>query len=212
MCHLTAQSLTTMNTSEHFQVLKLLGEGSYGKVMLAIHRKRGGDHRKANVTLQLENPCSNNIILCLPGTPMALKFFSRESTSLYTFLKEYNFSLSFCSHPSLTSALGIAYFTPSHYIFAQQAGLFGDLYNVIMPEVLSHVNSQLQDCHECLCFPILGMRQDSFVGSMTFVSSGIQTVRNPVTIKKKHTKRLLCFFPWLWTSFGESCSQPMLWS
>lgn len=41
MCQLTAQSLTAMNTSEHFQVLKLLGEGSYGKVMLAVHRKRG---------------------------------------------------------------------------------------------------------------------------------------------------------------------------
>ena len=30
-----------MDTSEHFKVLKLLGEGSYGKVMLAVHRKRG---------------------------------------------------------------------------------------------------------------------------------------------------------------------------
>lgn len=42
MCHLTAQSLTAMDTSEHFDVLKLLGEGSYGKVMLAVHRTRGG--------------------------------------------------------------------------------------------------------------------------------------------------------------------------
>lgn len=41
MCHLTAQSLATMDTSEHFKVLKLMGEGSYGKVMLAVHRKRG---------------------------------------------------------------------------------------------------------------------------------------------------------------------------
>ncbi|KAM9339756.1 serine/threonine-protein kinase SBK2 [Symphorus nematophorus] len=109
MCHLTAQSLTSMDTSEHFKVLKLLGEGSYGKVMLAVHRKR--------------------------GTPMALKFFPRESTSLFSFLREYNLSLSFCTHPSLTRALGIAYSTPSHYIFAQQAGLFGDLYDVILPEV-----------------------------------------------------------------------------
>ncbi|XP_068567590.1 serine/threonine-protein kinase SBK2 [Cebidichthys violaceus] len=109
MCHLTAQSLTAMDTSEHFQVLKLLGEGSYGKVMLAVHRKR--------------------------GTPMALKFFPRESTSLFSFLREYNLSLSFCTHPSLTRALGIAYSTPSHYVFAQQASLFGDLYNVILPEV-----------------------------------------------------------------------------
>ncbi|XP_036945664.1 serine/threonine-protein kinase SBK2 [Acanthopagrus latus] len=109
MCHLTAQSLTPMDTSAHFKVLKLLGEGSYGKVMLAVHRKR--------------------------GTPMALKFFPRESTSLFSFLREYNLSLSFCTHPSLTRALGIAYSTPSHYVFAQQAGLFGDLYDVIMPEV-----------------------------------------------------------------------------
>lgn len=69
------------------------------------------------------------------GTPMALKFFPRESTSLFSFLREYNLSLSFCTHPSLTRALGIAYFTPSHYIFAQQASLFGDLYDVIIPEV-----------------------------------------------------------------------------
>lgn len=41
MCHLTAQSLTAMDTSEHFKVLKLLGEGSYGKVMLAVHKKQG---------------------------------------------------------------------------------------------------------------------------------------------------------------------------
>ncbi|KAI3358895.1 hypothetical protein L3Q82_015287 [Scortum barcoo] len=109
MCHLTAQSLTAMDTPEHFKVLKLLGEGSYGKVMLAVHRKR--------------------------GTPMALKFFPRDSTSLFSFLREYNLSLSFCTHPSLTRALGIAYSTPSHYVFAQQASLFGDLYNVILPEV-----------------------------------------------------------------------------
>ncbi|XP_077937444.1 serine/threonine-protein kinase SBK1 isoform X2 [Gasterosteus aculeatus] len=109
MCHLAAQSLTAMDTSEHFRVVKLLGEGSYGKVMLAVHRQR--------------------------GTPMALKFFPRESTSLFSFLREYNLSLSFCTHPSLTRALGIAYSTPSHYVFAQQASLFGDLYDVILPEV-----------------------------------------------------------------------------
>ncbi|CAN9503632.1 unnamed protein product [Ophioblennius macclurei] len=115
MCHLTAQSIIPMDTSEHFRVLKLLGEGSYGKVMLALHRKR--------------------------GTPMALKFFPRESTSLFSFLREYNLALSYCTHPSLTRALGIAYCTPSHYVFAQQAGLFGDLYDVILPEVGMEENS-----------------------------------------------------------------------
>ncbi|XP_033983907.1 uncharacterized serine/threonine-protein kinase SBK3 [Trematomus bernacchii] len=108
-CFLSAQSMPNLKVSEHFQVLKLLGEGSYGKVMLAVHRKR--------------------------GTPMALKFFPRQSTSLTSFLREYNLSLSYCTHPSLTRALGIFFSTPTYYVFAQQAGLYGDLYDVIVSEV-----------------------------------------------------------------------------
>ncbi|KAK1804875.1 hypothetical protein P4O66_019126 [Electrophorus voltai] len=109
LCHLTAQSLTSLDPSDHYRVIKLLGEGSYGKVILAVHKKR--------------------------GTLMALKFFPRDSTSLLSFLREYNLSLAFCTHPSLTSALGIVFSTPNHYVFAQQPGLYGDLYDVIIPEV-----------------------------------------------------------------------------
>uniref|UniRef100_A0A8C3ATQ5 SH3 domain binding kinase family, member 3 n=1 Tax=Cyclopterus lumpus TaxID=8103 RepID=A0A8C3ATQ5_CYCLU len=108
-CFLSAQSMSNLKVSDHFQVVKLLGEGSYGKVMLAVHRKR--------------------------GTPMALKFFPRQSTSLTSFLREYNLSLSYCTHPSLTRALGIFFSTPSYYVFAQQAGLYGDLYSVVVSEV-----------------------------------------------------------------------------
>ncbi|XP_041933691.1 serine/threonine-protein kinase SBK1 isoform X1 [Alosa sapidissima] len=108
LCHLTAQSLVSLETSEHFKIIKLLGEGSYGQVKLAVHKKR--------------------------GTPMALKFFPRESTGLLGFLREYNLSLAFCSHPSLTSALGIAFSTPTHYVFAQQPSLYGDLFDVIVPD------------------------------------------------------------------------------
>ncbi|GAA6065023.1 uncharacterized serine/threonine-protein kinase SBK3, partial [Tachysurus ichikawai] len=117
LCYLTAQCMTSMVTAEHFRVLKKLGEGSYGKVMLAVHKKK--------------------------GTPMALKFFPRCSTTLHTFLREYNLSLSFCTHPSLTRALGIFFSTPSHYIFAQQAALYGDLYDVIVSDVgVSEVQAQ----------------------------------------------------------------------
>ncbi|XP_031708652.1 putative serine/threonine-protein kinase SBK3 isoform X1 [Anarrhichthys ocellatus] len=108
-CFLSAQSMANLKVSDHFQVVKLLGEGAYGKVMLAVHRKR--------------------------GTPMALKFFPRQSTSLTSFLREYNLSLSYCTHPSLTRALGIFFSTPSYYVFAQQAGLYGDLYSVIVSEL-----------------------------------------------------------------------------
>lgn len=66
---------------------------------------------------------------------MALKFFPRQSTSLTSFMREYNLSLSYCTHPSLTRALGIFFSTPTYYVFAQQAGLYGDLYSVIVSEV-----------------------------------------------------------------------------
>lgn len=41
LAFLSAQAMPSLKVSEHFQVVKLLGEGSYGKVMLAVHRKRG---------------------------------------------------------------------------------------------------------------------------------------------------------------------------
>lgn len=66
---------------------------------------------------------------------MALKFFPRAGTSLQAFLREYNLSLAFCTHPSLNRALGIFYSTPGYYVFAQQAGLYGDLYDVILSKV-----------------------------------------------------------------------------
>lgn len=71
---------------------------------------------------------------------MALKFFPRRSTTLQAFLREYNLSVCYCTHPSLTRALGIFYSTPSHYVFAQEAGLYGDLYAVIVSEVSKTVD------------------------------------------------------------------------
>lgn len=123
-------------------MVKLLGEGSYGKVMLAVHNKSGERRRRASA--RISGTCRVNdayeaAVWPLAGSPMALKFFPRASTSLCTFLREYNVALRFCTHPSLSRALGIAYSTPSHYVFAQQAGLFGDLYDFIVPEANTRI-------------------------------------------------------------------------
>ncbi|CAL8234250.1 unnamed protein product, partial [Boreogadus saida] len=41
LCHLSVQSMTSLETEDHFRVVKLLGEGSYGKVLLVVHKKTG---------------------------------------------------------------------------------------------------------------------------------------------------------------------------
>jgi len=102
---------------------------------------------------------------------MALKFFPRQSTSLTSFLREYNLSLSYCTHPSLTRALGIFFSTPSYYVFAQQAGLYGDLYSVIVSEV------SLADVWHESCFlwaAALLLRGDTYI---------------PLNCNRKHLKK-----------------------
>lgn len=72
MCHLTAQSLATMDTSEHFKVLKLMGEGSYGKVMLAVHRKRG---ERTNKYVCFKKPLGKKaLLMSTPCTLQALQW------------------------------------------------------------------------------------------------------------------------------------------
>lgn len=73
MCHLTAQSLATMDTSEHFKVLKLMGEGSYGKVMLAVHRKRG-ERTNKYVCFKKKTFGKKAILISIPCTLQALQW------------------------------------------------------------------------------------------------------------------------------------------
>ncbi|KAH0626634.1 hypothetical protein JD844_001722 [Phrynosoma platyrhinos] len=50
MLEITAQSLVHMEVSEHYQIIKELGKGKYGQVVLVTHRKRG------KATLQVSGP------------------------------------------------------------------------------------------------------------------------------------------------------------
>ncbi|KAG9332715.1 hypothetical protein JZ751_014814 [Albula glossodonta] len=109
LIELTAQSLSYLEIEEHFNIVKEIGRGKYGQVLLVTHRRR--------------------------GTPMALKVMPKASTKLQGFLREYCISLHLSCHPCIVGLFGIAFHSDEHYGFAQELVIGKDLFAVIQPRV-----------------------------------------------------------------------------
>ncbi|XP_030641027.1 serine/threonine-protein kinase SBK1 [Chanos chanos] len=106
---LTAQNLCKLEIKEHFNIIKEIGRGKYGKVLLVTHRCR--------------------------GTPMALKVMPKASTKLQGFLREYCISLQLSRHPCIVGLFGIVFQSKEHYGFAQELVVGRDLFAIIQPRV-----------------------------------------------------------------------------
>ncbi|KAM9744905.1 serine/threonine-protein kinase SBK1-like [Menidia menidia] len=106
---IAAQNLEKLDIDEHYEVVRELGKGTYGKVDLVVHKIR--------------------------GTKMALKFLRKKSTKLRSFLREYSVSLYLSPCPSVVSLFGIAFQTHDFYVFAQEFAPAGDLFDIIPPQV-----------------------------------------------------------------------------
>uniref|UniRef100_A0A670YMW8 Protein kinase domain-containing protein n=1 Tax=Pseudonaja textilis TaxID=8673 RepID=A0A670YMW8_PSETE len=77
----------------------------------------------------------SEMLSSLSGTPMALKFVHKKDTELQDFLSEYCIALTLRAHPCIATALGIAFQTPQHYVFAQELALARDLFSLMVPKV-----------------------------------------------------------------------------
>lgn len=66
---------------------------------------------------------------------MALKFVHKKATELLDFVNEYCIALTLGAHPCIATALGIAFQTPKHYVFAQELALASDLFSLMVPQV-----------------------------------------------------------------------------
>nr|XP_028558066.1 serine/threonine-protein kinase SBK2-like isoform X1 [Podarcis muralis] len=109
MVLLTSQNLPQVEVASSYTVLRELGSGSYGHVLMAVHQRQ--------------------------GTPMALKFVHKKATELLDFVNEYCIALTLGAHPCIATALGIAFQTPKHYVFAQELALASDLFSLMVPQV-----------------------------------------------------------------------------
>ncbi|XP_053307448.1 serine/threonine-protein kinase SBK1-like [Spea bombifrons] len=108
MLLLTSHNLPMKEVKDNYIIVKELGNGSYGHVLLALSQSQ--------------------------GNLMALKFMRKSNTDLRVFLIEYCISLSLTAHPCIIGNFGTAFQTDSHYVFAQELAA-GNLFSLMKPQV-----------------------------------------------------------------------------
>ncbi|XP_043938319.1 serine/threonine-protein kinase SBK1-like [Protopterus annectens] len=136
MLELTSQNLTRLEVKQHYKVIKELGRGKYGQVLLVLHRIR--------------------------GTPMALKLMEKDKTKLGNFLYEYCAALYLSSHPNVIGMFGIVFETPNHYGFAYECALNKDLHSVIQPRV-GVPEPAVKRCAQQICSALEFIHSKGFV-------------------------------------------------
>ncbi|XP_023563751.1 uncharacterized serine/threonine-protein kinase SBK3 [Octodon degus] len=111
LVELTAPQVTLLRSLRvQYRLLRKLGSGSYGRVLLAQPR-RG-------------------------GPTVALKLLRRDSVLKATFLREFCVGRCVSSHPGLLRTLGLPLQTPRHFAFAQEFAPWGDLSGLLQEKGL----------------------------------------------------------------------------
>ena len=117
-------NLQTLYIDRDYDVLKEIGSGDYGKVILAVHRDTGSqvspDQRVAEYWTELRslNP------------KVALKAVPKATTTLRDFLMEFHYSYFLSPHNNILDTYDVAFETDEHYYFSQEVAPFGDLWQV----------------------------------------------------------------------------------
>ena len=103
-----SDSLIQRDLSDSYTILKDLGRGTYGKVVLANCKET--------------------------GTNVALKILPKSSTKLRDFIREFNFSYYLSPHKNIINTFDVAFESPTSYVFAQEHAPMGDLFEAISPQ------------------------------------------------------------------------------
>ncbi|KAM3922266.1 serine/threonine-protein kinase SBK1-like [Leptodactylus fuscus] len=109
MMNLMSRRMAHIKLKDRYNIIKRLGSGTYGSVLLVEHK--------------------------LQGNVMALKLMKKKSTKKENFLMEYCVSLCLASHPNIIKTLAVAFETDRYFLFAQELATAGDLHSIIVPQV-----------------------------------------------------------------------------
>ena len=105
----TSDNLLQLNLKDHYEILRDLGRGTYGKVVLA--------------------KCMET------GTHVALKVLPKNSTKLKEFQREFQYSYFLSPHSNIVDTYNVAFETRSSFVFAQEYAPVGDLFDAIPPQI-----------------------------------------------------------------------------
>lgn len=104
----TGKDLRSVDVDAEYKVIRLLGEGTYGKVHLAQHKKT--------------------------GTVVALKHMQKEDTKVKDFQREFELSYYLSPHRSIVITFDVAFETKHSFCFVQEYAACGDLFEAIPPQ------------------------------------------------------------------------------
>ncbi|XP_058458925.1 serine/threonine-protein kinase meng-po [Malaya genurostris] len=93
--------LDKVTLSDEFDILQIVGEGWFGKILLVEHRAT--------------------------DTEMVLKLLPKPFVSLTDFYKEFHFSLHLGHHKNIVTTYDVAFETAGFYVFTQEYAPLGDL-------------------------------------------------------------------------------------
>ncbi|XP_003213944.2 serine/threonine-protein kinase SBK1, partial [Meleagris gallopavo] len=109
MQSLAIRTLSGTDINKHYDLIRELGKGTYGKVDLVSHKST--------------------------GTKMALKFVNKNKTKLKNFLREFSITNTLSSSPFIIKVFDVVFETEDCYVFAQEYAPGGDLFDIIPPQV-----------------------------------------------------------------------------
>ncbi|NWI54698.1 SBK1 kinase, partial [Calyptomena viridis] len=137
MQSLAIRTLSGTDISKHYDLIRELGKGTYGKVDLVSHKSTGeGSGGCAGSSAgHVREPQADPHPLPSAGTKMALKFVNKSKTKLKNFLREFSITNTLSSSPFIIKVFDVVFETEDCYVFAQEYAPGGDLFDIIPPQV-----------------------------------------------------------------------------
>jgi len=105
-----------VNLVEEFDILQIVGEGWFGKILLAEHRAT--------------------------DTEMVLKALPKPYTAIRDFYREFHYSLHLGAHRNIITTYDLAFETAGFYVFSQEYAPLGDLTSNVSETGIGELHSK----------------------------------------------------------------------